>query len=252
MKKSLWLLLVVAALIAVFAVAGCMQGTTPEEETTTPPPTTTPADTACPQVVSTTVSKLYSTDEGYKQFQIKITFDEEISPASCIYDPANWYIKIENSIPWVLDDDVDGVYNDAAGTYARKLDTAGKSGYKNAITIKSVSISTDKKSIIVKASVTDDWQALNDGDKDPFEGIICGLADIDRFLNSEDIAKTKDYAKNSSATYYADKISWQITGCAIADVPGNVCCTFSGNDCCDEPVCETCVEYCPLGEGTCI
>lgn len=252
MKKSLWLLLVVAALIAVFAVAGCMQGTTPSEEEETPPPTTTPADTACPQVVSTTVSKLYSAQYGYQQFQIKITFDEEIYPASCVYDPANWYIKIENSIPWVLDSDIDGIYDDGAGTYTRKLDTAGKSGYTKAITINSISISTDKKSIIVKASVTDDWRSNNDGDNDPFEGLICSLADINRFLNSEDKADDEDYAKNSSATYYADKISWQLTGCAIADVVPNVCCTFSGNDCCDEPVCETCVEYCPLGEGTCI
>lgn len=258
MKKSLWLLLVVAALITVFAVAGCLQGTTPEEPTEESEETVTPpADTACPAVVSTTVSKLYG-DTTDANFQIQIVFDEAINPASCIYNSANWAITIENSVAWTRDAGNDGIV-DNAGTYARKLATSNvtTAGFDTtAINIKSISLGTDGKSIIVKAYVVDRNRTGVSGDNWNYEGLICSDTDVTAFINSADGTNNDNdpnYGKSASATYYADKVTWSLTGCAIADSLGNTCCTFSGNDCCEEPYCETCVpEYCPLGEGTCI
>jgi len=255
MKKSLWLLLVVAALIAVFAVAGCLQGTTPEEPTEQPEePTTPPADTACPAVVSTTVSKLYGDTSG-ANFQIKIVFDEAINPASCIYDPDNWTITIENSIAWTRDADGNGIV-DNAGTYTRKLATSDvtTTGFDNtAITIKSISLGTDGKSIIVKAYVIDDNSTGITGEKWNYKGLICSENDVEEFIDSADgtgEAPEPNYSKSASATYYADKVTWKLSECAIADSLGNTCCTFSEEACCVEPTCVG--RNCPLnGPGAC-
>jgi len=259
MKKSLWLLLVVAALIAVFAVAGCMQGTTPEEPTEQPEePTTPPADTACPAVVSTTVSKLYGDASG-ANFQIKIVFDEAINPASCIYNPSSWAITIENSIAWTRDEDGNGIV-DNAGTYNRKLATPNvtTTGFDNtAINIKSISLGTDGKSIIVKAHVIDDNGSGINNEKWDYKGLICSENDVTAFIDSADgdptVDPAVDYSKSASATYYADKVTWKLSECAIADSLGNTCCTFSGEACCVEPTCVECEEeYCPLDEpGAC-
>lgn len=114
MRKSTWLLLVLA-LAAILLVAGCAP-TTPgngDEEPGNGEPT---ADKACPKVVKTEVSKLYvadPTDLTKPNFQIKITFDENIN-SSCIENLAKWAITVANTdrvgTPTVtkLDVDVDG------------------------------------------------------------------------------------------------------------------------------------------------
>lgn len=117
MRKSTWLLLVLA-LAAILLVAGCAP-TTPgngDEEPGNGEPTPPPADKACPKVVKTEVSKLYvadPTDLTKPNFQIKITFDENIN-SSCIENLAKWAITVANTdrvgTPTVtkLDVDVDG------------------------------------------------------------------------------------------------------------------------------------------------
>ncbi len=96
MKKSTWLLLVLA-IAAIFLVAGCAP-TGPGEEPggEEPPITPPPADTACPKVVSTVVSKLYAATAADPNFQIKITFDEDFN-SSCIENPDFWTITVANA-----------------------------------------------------------------------------------------------------------------------------------------------------------
>ena len=116
MRKSTWLLLVLA-LVAIFLVAGCTATTPPNgEEPNGEEPTPPPADKECPEVVKTEVSKLYvadPTDLTKPNFQIKITFDENIN-SSCIENLAKWAITVANTdrvgTPTVtkLDVDVDG------------------------------------------------------------------------------------------------------------------------------------------------
>jgi len=125
MKKNLWILLALSALIAMFVISGCQKPVTPTPTptpTATAQPTPTP-DVKCPKVVSTEVLKYYyvpcgecasqisvgnaiytncydsqkkATGNGY--FKIVITFDENIDPlkSPCVYNPANWTIKVKN------------------------------------------------------------------------------------------------------------------------------------------------------------
>lgn len=249
MKKSLWLLLVVAALIAVFAVAGCMQGTTPEEPTEPEEPTTPPADTACPQVVSTVVTKMYAWTDTSPNFKITITFDENIQ-SQCADDPANWTITISNP-------------GRVGGTLAT---TNGD------ITITGISI--DDNQIVVSARVVESgsrtvaaYDTNGDGIADnqnpgtvtySFAGLICSPDDADEYedeVNTVDNSESGGTAVGNSAVTieYADEICWELdTDCVISDELGNGCCGYSGCDCCVEPVCEECEEYCPLGEETCL
>jgi len=95
MKKSTWLLLVLA-LAAIFLVAGCAPGTPPAPEPEPEPPTPTPpTDEACPIAIKTEVSKLYDAT-GRANFQIVITFDENVV-STCIQNPANWAIEVANA-----------------------------------------------------------------------------------------------------------------------------------------------------------
>jgi len=108
MKKNLWVLLALSALIAMFVIAGCAPKPTPTPTPTpTTAPTTPPADAKCPEVVSTQVYKGYSDFifntgiwelEKAGLFTILITFDENIDPTAspCIYDTANWTVEVSN------------------------------------------------------------------------------------------------------------------------------------------------------------
>jgi len=108
MKKNLWVLLALSALIAMFVIAGCAPKPSPSPTPTpTATPTAPPADTACPKVVSTQAYKGYSDfifNTGIWElekagfFTILITFDENIEPtaSSCIYDTENWTVEVTN------------------------------------------------------------------------------------------------------------------------------------------------------------
>ncbi|WP_369018325.1 hypothetical protein QBE54_00095 [Thermatribacter velox] len=243
MKKSLWLLLVVAALIAVFAVAGCMQGTTPEEPTQPEEPTTPPADTACPQVVSTVVTKMYAWNSTQPNFKITITFDENIQ-SQCADNPANWVITVSN--PLTSRDD------------ERFLATSNYTGTKTTtgtVTITGITIKDNQ--IIVEARAEDDVSAATVEGSGTFYGLICSPEDAEDYYDEIDSGNSVYWDTTSGdpklSIDYADEISWALSsGCVISDELGNGCCGYSGSDCCVEPVCETCEEYCPLGEETCL
>jgi len=109
MKKNLWILLAISALIAMLVISGCQKPVTPTP-TPTPKPTAKPTptpDAKCPKVVSTQAYKGYSDFifntgiwelEKAGLFTILITFDENIDPtaSSCIYDTANWTVEVSN------------------------------------------------------------------------------------------------------------------------------------------------------------
>jgi len=109
MKKNLWILLAISALIAMLVISGCQKPVTPTP-TPTPTPTAKPTptpDAKCPKVVSTQAYKGYSDfifNTGIWElekagfFTILITFDENIDPtaSSCIYDTANWTVEVSN------------------------------------------------------------------------------------------------------------------------------------------------------------
>jgi len=96
MRKSTWLLLVLA-LAAILLVAGCSPTTPPNGEEPNgeePPPTPPPTDKECPEVVKTEVSKLFDPEDD-ANFQIVITFNEDFD-SSCIENPAFWTITVAN------------------------------------------------------------------------------------------------------------------------------------------------------------
>jgi len=293
MKKNLWILLALSALIAMFVISGCQKAVTPTP-TPTPTPTATVAptaapDTAAPKVVSTDVYKYYGAlpydctgcnvcptplilptvsntlytncDCGTlikpkpdsslvkplasPNFKIVITFDENIDElvSSCLYNPANWTVKVKNT----------GRIDREITNLPTETDVDGKKGN---VFIQSVVV--DGKKIIVSAAIeeygtltlhpTYDTSVTNDY-------IFCGL-----------ICSTNDataYAKVINGPYYgfsfakaaptvADEICWVLSStCVISDELGNVNCGYNDCDCCLEATCESCEEGCPFGEPVC-
>jgi len=267
MKKNLWILLAISALIAMFVISGCQKAVTP-----TPTPTPTPTATAqptptpdanCPKVVSTDVYKYYEwldcdscvwnylidetvAEEVYTNcdgttgfFKIVITFDENIDElvSTCVYNPNNWTIKVKN--PGRIDTELTNSLLDEN------------------IFIESVEI--DGKKIIVTAGVAE-WgsNTVYPTYDDPkvLDYVFCGL-----ICNSDDAtsyAKTVNgpfygfpYAGVKAKPTFADEVYWELgSACVIADELGNYCCGFSGKDCCIEPICETC-EPCPIEGSIC-
>ena len=86
MKKNLWVLLALSALIAMFVIAGCAPKPTSPTPTPTASPTVPPADTAAPKVVSTDVYKYYGTDLCSTCDYPCITVGEEVY---CCYESGN-------------------------------------------------------------------------------------------------------------------------------------------------------------------
>jgi len=267
MKKNLWILLAISALIAMFVISGCQKAVTPTP-TPTPKPTAKPTptpDAKCPEVVSTDVYKYYEwldcdscvwayptvTEEMYTNcfdgttafFKIVITFDENIDElvSTCVYNPNSWTIKVINT-----------------GRIVTELtNEEGPNPGDGAIGVESVEI--DGKKIIVTAGVAE-WgsntvyPAYNDPKE--LEYVFCGL-----ICNSDDAtsyAKTVNgpfygfpYAGVKAKPTFADEVYWELgSACVIADELGNYCCGFSGKDCCIEPICETC-EPCPIEGSIC-
>ncbi len=249
MRKFTWLLLVLA-LAAIFLVAGCAPNTT----TPTPPengeePTPPPADKECPKVVSTVVSKMYAAKADDPNFQIKITFDENIS-SSCIENPANWTIKVAN--PGRQDTEI------------IKTDTPG---------VQITGITVDGKVVTVKARVEEAVTYKVKYEKEEegggvttktgtfyyiFPGLICNKADAEAYAEGyeKDGNWDKKWEVVSSSVpepTHADKVTWELN-CAVYDDLGNVCCDFEGEACCVEPYCEKCPEdWCDLAEpGACL
>jgi hypothetical protein len=264
MKKNLWVLLALSALIAMFVIAGCAPKPSPSPTPTpTATPTAPPADTACPKVVSTEVVKTYyggsciegcgwdprpvngSTNcfdvdgemTGTGAFKIIITFDENIDPikSSCVLNPANWTIGVINPDRLIDDDDLE---------------------------YSIIDITINGKQIIVTAAVVEDnthkvWilPGPNEVDIDyTFCGLICNLNDANSYadvVNGADLGLGPIVSGAKAAPTVADEVYWKLSsGCVVSDELGNWCCDFDGKDCCVEPICETCAP-CPLEGSIC-
>ncbi|BER93349.1 hypothetical protein [Atrimonas thermophila] len=243
MKKSLWLLLVVAALIAVFAVAGCLQGTTPEEPTEPEEPTTpTPTD-YCPTTTTTTWQKLYNNNGYY--FQLKIKFDQPvfIQDLACYENVNNWGVEVSRYVPYKWYDSVLTLWKSAV--YEAEIDA----------TVTDVKFDGED-------TFTLTFTIIDNGDSyltvDGYDGLICSEADYNSFI---ELATREDGVAATDGSKYADVISWAFTGTAscgvVYDAQGNPCvdlCELSGSLCCEVTYCEECEEVpnCPIGEGTCL
>jgi len=261
-KKNLWFVFVALAMVAIFTVAGCKPTTPPTPTATptaTPAPTVAP-DKACPKVVSTVASKAYTNNDGNKAFQVVITFDEPIT-STCIENPANWEVYVKNS---------GRIGSDFKSTNGKK------------VSVSSISISNDYKKVTLKAAVQESftytviYSVYNNSNglfadyslqvPKTFDGLICSEGDAKTYVEidtkAEDAAVAKqgivphslNYVKSRSlpsAPTAADVVIWKLKNCVVCDDLNNCCCDYSGSDCCLEPVCEECVEECPLGGGIC-
>jgi len=285
MKKNLWVLLALSALIAMFVIAGCAPKPSSPTPTPTPTasPTVPPADTAAPKVVSTDVYKYYGAVSGpcnecwdcdypftkdpftveeaiytnctcaieeqgefpivlvnplqSPNFKIVITFDENIDTlvSSCIFNPANWTIKVKN---------------------AGRVDTE-LSSKEDAVWVKSVE--ADGKKIIITAAVIEIGTAkLNP--PYPYVPLYNNFAFCGLVCSSDDAAIYSKVVSGPwasqpfawAAPKVADEICWELSStCVISDELGNVNCGYSGCDCCLEPTCTTCEEGCPFGDPVC-
>jgi len=275
MKKNLWVLLALSALIAMFVIAGCAPKPSPTPTPTpTTEPTAPPADTKCPEVVSTEVVKTFISNPcanfpcfwnpcpiindgqvstnccqdnendgvptGTGAFKIIITFNENIDPikSSCVLNPLNWVIEVANP------ERIDTLLTIADGD------------------VEIVDIVINGKQIIVTAVVMEVGArtvfVLPGGVPFLFDYSFCGLV-----CNTNDAKSYADVANGVgivpapilsgaiAAPTVADDISWEIGGgCVVSDELGNFCCGFSGSDCCVEPICETCAP-CPLEGSIC-
>jgi len=288
MKKNLWVLLALSALIAMFVIAGCAPKPTTPTPTPTPTtsPTAPPADTKCPEVVSTQIVKghsMFEWDAAYGEwgtwigaFQVVINFDENIDPilSSCIYDTTKWTVKVKNEGRVIKEEDaiVEAVKID--GKRIILLAWFGEEGQ-----IRPVGYSySDAAAILNDGATPVDHQADNPFDihfdQYFFGGLICskddaqlyadfvnglqwyGLDEYDRL----EVKKLADWLKeqgigtfiSTTTTRYTpptarDVVSWKLdSSCVIGDDLGNYCCGFSGEVCCLEPVCTTCEEPCPF------
>jgi len=274
MKKNLWVLLVLSALIAMFVIAGCAPKPTPSPTPTpTATPTAPPADTACPKVVSTEVVKTYyggsciegcgwnpcdevvntlytnccdSKDNptGTGAFKIIITFDENIDPikSSCVLNPASWVIEVTNPERFF-------------GLNAENKKLTLEDGEVSIIDVK-----IDGKKIIVTAAVIENdknkviwaWPVGYEVFDYAFCGLICNTEDAKSYANVVNGPyQGTSFLGTQKAPTVADEVYWKLSsGCVVSDELGNWCCDFDGKDCCVEPICETCAP-CPLEGSIC-
>jgi len=247
MKKNLWVLLALSALIAMFVIAGCAPKPTPTPTPTpTATPTTPPTDTAAPKVLSTTVYKygaslcstcggaLYEDCNGYGGFKIVIDFDENIDAlmSSCLYSPSSWEVWVKNS---------------------------GRYGLPS-VNVQTIEIDGKRIVITAQAFETDTLSDVYTLIGDPYTmnpylfcGLICNTTDAGNYAEEVNNDLNPNlYIGLWDAPKVADSVNWKlIGGCFIADELGNLDCNYSGSDCCLEATCETCVDECPFGDPTC-
>ncbi len=229
-KKSLWFVLVALSILSIFTVVGC-KPTTPGTPSPSPSPTVAPTpvpDTSCPKVVSTVVSKAYDNTYGDAAFEIVITFDEAVDLSACAENVSNWTVTVKNS--------------------RRQDSDIGATVY---------SIKADGKKVILKANVTETVSGtvyvIGVGEvsyRGTFSGLICSEEDAKKYGKLDTVSPYGDLGAVDAPTV-ADSVEWELDGCFIFDELSNGCCKYSGEDCCLEPVCEECVEECPIGGGIC-
>jgi hypothetical protein len=246
MKKNLWVLLALSALIAMFVIAGCAPKPSPSPTPTPTATPTTPVDTAAPKVVSTTVYKygaslcetcggaLYEECEGYGGFKIVIDFNENIDTlmSSCLYNPSSWDVWVKNS-----------------GRYGTPL-----------VNIQNIEINGKRIVITAQAWETDTLRDVYTLVGESYQmtpylycGLICNTIDAKAYANEVNNNENPNlYIGLWKAPTAADSVNWKLVkGCFIADEFGNLDCNYSDSDCCLEATCETCVDECPFGDPTC-
>jgi len=283
MKKNLWILLALAALIAMFVIAGCAPKPSPTPTpTATTEPTTPPADADCPKVVSTDVYKTF--DASYATCPSECVCPsgacENPDPCSCpgcvtvssnIY--SNCYCVADGEFVQTCDQST-GTFKIVI-TFDENIDPLMSTCVYNAANWK---IKVKNNERINKELVASPYNVVIDGDKiivdafvyecgeftpatycEPcgdtpiqyvFCGLICNLSDAACYANT--VNGLKAAINGWPAPTVADEIVWELGGsCVVSDELGNYCCGFSGSDCCVEPICETC-EPCPLGSSACL
>jgi hypothetical protein len=270
MKKNVLIFLVLSALSAMIVITGCA----PKPEltptpTAEPTPTAPPADVDCPEVVSTEVYKYYGSvcdpciqfirptneinntnqaiicGEGETPFfKIIITFNENIDSlmSSCIYNPSNWTITVKNQ-----DRIVDEISSDI---------------FKISLPfIEILDVEIDGKTVVVIAEIMEFGENAIKIDPETTEyvpynfcGLICNTTDAEAYCEAVNGGfEGFPYVGVIPTPDIADEVFWELdTSCIIADEMGNYCCGLEGSDCCVEPICEECVEPCPLGSSICL
>ena len=264
MKKNLWILLAISALIAMLVIAGCAPKPSPTPTPTAEPtPTAPPADTKCPEVVSTDVYKYYgstscndwlpTTQEAIYSncdcteftgvepvypltsglFKIVITFDENIDPlmSSCLYNPGNWTFKVKNPDRIRINDvEVEALGVEINGKQVIVTAAAHESGTNT--------LHPDYQTTLVNYYL--------------FCGLICSTEDAKQYAAVVN-GPYNGWAFGWPTPSIADEVSWELSStCVVADELGNWCCGYEGSDCCVAPVCEECVEPCPIGSSACL
>jgi hypothetical protein len=263
MKKNLWVLLALSALIAMFVIAGCAPKPSPSPSPSpTTEPTAPPADTAAPKVVSTEVFKYYGSDycpsclydvcltvneeiyccENSGLFKVVINFDENIDTlvSSCMLNPGSWTVDVSNS-----------------GRLAPSLIPLADI---NAIVF---DVEIDGKQVILTAGVIEAGvNVVYPNPAEPLKGVdvpyafcglICNANDADLYA-AEVNGPYGAFAIPGviSAPSTADLIEWELSDtCVVADELGNVNCGYKGSDCCLEATCDSCDEGCPFSDPTC-
>ncbi len=233
MRKSTWLLLVLA-LAAILLVAGCSPTTPPNgEEPNGEEPTPPPAG-GCPTKVETVVTSLYCGPGKILANKVKtiispnlsilISFDKDIVLLD--NNPANWKVTVDRYVPYY---DPGADYDDA------------EHGFKGAEVL-SVDGVVQVSSKLVRITAT-----FKDPEVD-FYGLICTedcyKAFVDAMLGKHD--------KKAYAEGYADLIKWEYVGGGYpySDILGNLCpdCDINGEACCVAcEICEPPEEHCPIG-----
>ncbi|WP_427365274.1 hypothetical protein [Candidatus Caldatribacterium saccharofermentans] len=199
MKKYVWLLIAAAFAVAVLAMVGCKPAETPTASPSPTAPTPT-ADTAYPEVVSTVVQRLYTSDDPDDDgsFAIILTFDEPIAGDwACITNPANWTITVVNP-------------------------TRQGSGFEDGVKASNVNVTQiSNQKIKITATITEG----------AFAGLICSKEDANEYKKDLGL---QDYQKPS----VADTVKWKLAyKCKIYDQLGNTRCGLEDSGCC-AAVCE--------------
>ncbi|MCX6091027.1 MAG: hypothetical protein NTX88_11790 [Candidatus Atribacteria bacterium] len=250
MKKSLWIVLALSTILAMFIIAGC-QAVAPVTSPTVAPttaPTTVPVS-ACPSAVTTTtIVELYSgysasasySPDGYDEtFEVRITFDKIVNLYSL--SPSYWKLAVTRVVP----------YNQLLGglAYVAKTHTAAL-----VPTVTFVEQSTNLKTVILYATVAEKPLLTTSG-LWYFLGLICSETDYNNYILTANANVAIPYTYTASTTKYADVVAWAYSGPTIYNELGVACpdlCGLTGEECCELPICTTCTN-CPIGAaiGTC-
>ena len=248
MKKNLWVLLAISALIAVFVIAGCQKAVVPTPTPTpkpTPTPTAVPPVNPCPAKATTEVKSIYFGSDPLKDpvtgdFSVYITFDKDISLLDATL--ANWQVKVFRSVPYKTAAGIEKVYTppkDADGDYAITATTRSvtKVGSRTIQILASVS----EYPFGIDECIPVYWDGLLaglfEGDLEGefrglFAGRFFGLETLDGFLGEEvdgvDVPADVDTHDTEIHAHLDADVVGEIYGDLDGDFDGNMSGHFDG------------------------